>query len=204
MRHKVYYTVDEITNNLYTEGLELMYLDGTNYRGLYHKYTTGEIYTRANWHPTLSKKLIPYEQIDDSMTFYKQEKKNIKTKYKSIESYNPVITLEDINKGFIRRYFVQNVTDLNITEVSPELFLQYQQNLLDNNLYKALELPWIISGILQSETTNGVIVNGVYDKNKKTVEINNIEMPGLNSKLANLTEFYTDTTYIVPENINPQ
>lgn len=204
MRHKVYYTVDEITNNLYTEGLELMYPDGTNYRGLYHKYTTGEIYTRANWHPTLSKKLIPYEQIDDSMTFYKQEKKNIKTKYKSIESYNPVITLEDINKGFIRRYFVQNVTDLNITEVSPELFLQYQQNLLDNNLYKALELPWIISGILQSETTNGVIVNGVYDKNKKTVEINNIEMPGLNSKLANLTEFYTDTTYIVPENINPQ
>ena len=204
MRHKVYYTVDEITNNLYTEGLELMYPDGTNYRGLYHKYTTGEIYTRANWHPTLSKKLIPYEQIDDSMTFYKQEKKNIKTKYKSIESYNPVITLEDINKGFIRRYFVQNVTDLNITEVSPEMFLQYQQNLLDNNLYKALELPWIISGILQSETTNGVIVNGVYDKNKKTVEINNIEMPGLNSKLANLTEFYTDTTYIVPENINPQ
>lgn len=204
MRHKVYYTVDEITNNLYTEGLELMYPDGTNYRGLYHKYTTGEIYTRANWHPTLSKKLIPYEQIDDSMTFYKQEKKNIKTKYKSIESYNPVITLEDINKGFIQRYFVQNVTDLNITEVSPELFLQYQQNLLDNNLYKALELPWIISGILQSETTNGVIVNGVYDKNKKTVEINNIEMPGLNSKLANLTEFYTDTTYIVPENINPQ
>ena len=204
MRHKVYYTIDEITNNLYTEGLELMYPDGTNYRGLYHKYTTGEIYTRANWHPTLSKKLIPYEQIDDSTTFYKQEKKNIKTKYKSIESYNPVITLEDINKGFIRRYFVQNVTDLNITEVSPELFLQYQQNLLDNNLYKALELPWIISGILQSETTNGVIVNGVYDKNKKTVEINNIEMPGLNSKLANLTEFYTDTTYIVPENINPQ
>lgn len=204
MRHKVYYTVDEITNNLYTEGLELMYPDGTNYRGLYHKYTTGEIYTRANWHPTLSKKLIPYEQIDDSMTFYKQEKKNIKTKYKSIESYNPVITLEDINKGFIRRYFVQNVTDLNITEVSPELFLQYQQNLLDNNLYKALELPWIISGILQSETTNGVIVNGVYDKNKKTVEINNIEMPGLNSKLVNLTEFYTDTTYIVPENINPK
>ena len=204
MRHKVYYTVDEITNNLYTEGLELMYPDGTNYRGLYHKYTTGEIYTRANWHPTLSKKLIPYEQIDDSMTFYKQEKKNIKTKYKSIESYNPVITLEDINKGFIQRYFVQNVTDLNITEVSPELFLQYQQNLLDNNLYKALELTWIISGILQSETTNGVIVNGVYDKNKKTVEINNIEMPGLNSKLANLTEFYTDTTYIVPENINPQ
>ena len=85
-----------------------------------------------------------------------------------------------------------------------QLFLQYQQNLLDNNLYKALELPWIISGILQSETTNGVIVNGVYDKNKKTVEINNIQMPGLNSKLANLTEFYTDTTYIVPENINPQ
>jgi hypothetical protein len=49
MRLKLYYTTDEITNNLYTSGMQYMLQDNTEYRGLYHTYLTGEVYTGATW-----------------------------------------------------------------------------------------------------------------------------------------------------------
>ena len=58
MRLKLYYTTDEITNNLYTSGMQYMLQDNTEYRGLYHTYLTGEVYTGATWDSKTSKKLI--------------------------------------------------------------------------------------------------------------------------------------------------
>ena len=57
-REKTYYSADEVLNNLYASDKQLMYTDGTMYIGLYHKYSTGEIYTEAKWNSNKSKKLI--------------------------------------------------------------------------------------------------------------------------------------------------
>jgi hypothetical protein len=204
MRNKVYYTIDEIINNLYTPGGEWMYENGTEYIGEYHRYTSGEVYTRKNWNPTLSKKLVKLKDLNISSNFYRKEKENIQTTFKSIIPYNPIVSKTDIDNGFITRYFIQNVTNSIITEISPEQFKEYKQNLLDNNVYTTIELTWIIVGNLTTQNVNGAVITGIAETNKKTVSFYNKQMPGLNSKLANLTEFYTDTTYIVPENINPQ
>ena len=40
MRQKTYYTADETFYNLYTTGQEWMTEDLTEYKGLYHSYTT--------------------------------------------------------------------------------------------------------------------------------------------------------------------
>lgn len=203
MRQKVYYTIDEIIPNLYTYGGEVMYPDGTEYRGEYHQYVTGEIYTRKEWHPSLSKELIPYKNLDLSANFYRTQTENIKTKYKSITTYYPEVTIENINSGYITRYFVQNVTNLIITEIDNKQYKDYQKRLIDNNVYKALSLPWIITGNLKTETINGAVVTGISETNRLTVLRYNKTMPGLISKLSNFIEFYADNTFIIPENINP-
>ena len=48
-RLKLYYPVDEITNDLYTYGSELMTEDNVEYIGAFHRYITGEVYTKSKW-----------------------------------------------------------------------------------------------------------------------------------------------------------
>ena len=44
-RKRVYYTKAQITDGLLTRGNEWMFIDGTEYIGQYHSYTTGEIFS---------------------------------------------------------------------------------------------------------------------------------------------------------------
>ena len=60
MRLKLYYTADEITSNLYTSGSQFMTEDNVEYRGTYHSYITGEVYTGSTWNAKTSKKLITF------------------------------------------------------------------------------------------------------------------------------------------------
>ena len=73
-RFKIRYTKDEITNNLYTTGNEYMTVDNIEYIGLYHIYSTGEIFTLSSWNPSKSKKLIPYKELSESEKSYSQLK----------------------------------------------------------------------------------------------------------------------------------
>ena len=113
------------------------------------------------------------------------------------------MSIENINSGYITRYFVQNVTNLIITEIDDKQYQDYQKDFIDNNVYIALSLPWIITGNLKTETINGAVVTGIHETNKLTVLRYNKTMPGLISKLSNFIEFYADNTFIIPENINP-
>ena len=84
MRQKQIYKESEITTDLYTWGEEWQTEDGVEYKGLYHKYTTGEIYTQPVWNELSSKKLVKY-QIPDIpiIALYKTLHKNkIQTNYK--------------------------------------------------------------------------------------------------------------------------
>ena len=75
MRDKLYYPDNEITKNLYTFGNEFM-LSNIEYKGFYHKYSTGEIYTLKEWNPLLSNKLLPFEDTSGLKFRYKQLKPN--------------------------------------------------------------------------------------------------------------------------------
>ena len=44
-RNRIYYTKAQINNGLLTEGEEWMFIDGTEYIGQYHTYTTGEVFS---------------------------------------------------------------------------------------------------------------------------------------------------------------
>ena len=70
-RKKIYYPDSQIEKNLFTEGKEWMYLkDWKEYRGFYHKYTNGEVFTEREWDPNRSEVLVPYKQKSDSYFRY--------------------------------------------------------------------------------------------------------------------------------------
>tara|TARA_R110001592_G_scaffold215938_1_gene469381 strand:- start:23 stop:349 length:327 start_codon:yes stop_codon:yes gene_type:complete len=108
MRDKLYYPDNEITKNLYTFGNEFM-LSNIEYKGFYHKYSTGEIYTLKEWNPLLSNKLLPFEDTSGLKFRYKQLKPNFKTKKfqsktqenKNNIDLNDIIIPPDINNSAI-------------------------------------------------------------------------------------------------------
>jgi hypothetical protein len=65
-RFKTYYPTSEITTDLYTAGKQWMTANNVEYIGVYHKYLTGEVYTRAKWQPGISVILMPY--IDNTIS----------------------------------------------------------------------------------------------------------------------------------------
>lgn len=61
-RMKIYYPDMQIDKGLHTKGKEWMTADDqVEYVGFYHKYTTGEVYTRKDWDPVYSRKLKRYK-----------------------------------------------------------------------------------------------------------------------------------------------
>ena len=103
---------DEIITNLYTSGGEFETTDGKEYRGMYHRYLTNEIYTEANWDPRISKKLKPLIRKVNKDTPYADLKRNLKT---SFLQPNPIvvnITQSDRKIGYITRYFLKKLNEL--------------------------------------------------------------------------------------------
>ena len=156
MRDKIYYTVDEITNNLFTPGFEWMLIDNTEYIGLYHTYTTGEVYTKAKFDRNTSKKLIPYRISEPSNEKYRELKPDIKTAYDTIKPHRASITEKDKKAGFIIRYFIQKVNSLNIQEINKDQYNAYQDKKLDPNIcYYSIKMDnnWIIRTIIYRPNT---------------------------------------------------
>lgn len=200
-RQKLQYSPKEITTDLYTFGLEWMTDKFKEYKGLYHKYTTGEVYTEPIWNPAKSIKLIPYTDVTTTTYKYKQLKPNLKTKYKSIYPHQVTIDIADIKKTWITRYFVQRQTDYAIIEINLDQINDLNSNLIDPNLYKSVKINWFISGPLQDSGTV-IKTRGVLTKNKLAVNAAEKTMPGIRNRLNNFSELYNDTDFKVPNDIN--
>jgi len=202
-RKKLYYTADEITTGLYTPGNEFTLQDGTPYIGQYHRYETGEIYTGATWQPKTSKLLTP-TQISQplSVRIYRKLNSDLRTNY-IIPKYVPVVvTSENIQQTYVKRFIMFKHTDKTITEVDLSQYEQWQQQNIDQALYDAYAVNWYISGPLYTETVNGITRVGVVDRNINTIR----QLKNTNTIVAayfsNPVQFYTDTTVNVPKNIN--
>jgi len=200
MRIKSKYSLSEITNNLYTFGSEWMLQDYTEYIGLYHTYTTGEVYTEPKWDRKTSKKLIKFVQINNNTFVYNILKPNIKTEYNSIQPDYPVIGTKERKSGTITRYFIKRVNSNNIIEIDEKQFKDFNSKKIDPNVNIVTNLQWAISGNIEDEFHGNIFIPGVITKNQKAIAKSTI--PGISAKLTNLLEFYADTEFIVPPDIN--
>jgi hypothetical protein len=201
-RQKLFYTKNQITENLYTSGSEYQLIDGTMYMGLYHTYTTGEVYTEASWNPSKSKKLEPFVIVSEQVNIYKKNNPDIKTKFDSPEKYFPEITATDIQQKFIKRYFLYKINDRQVTEISLSQYNKWYSQKLDNNIYVTFELNWYITGAAENIVSGNVTTLGVIQKNQTTINLINRRYPGFRDTVNNPLELYVDTTIIVPPAIN--
>ena len=202
MRQKEYYSEDEIVKNQYTTGKEYMTKGRVEYIGLYHKYITGEVYTLGDWNSKKSISLIPYEEESEDIKIYKSNKPKIKTRYSTPAIFYPSPTVDDINKKSITRHILKNVSTNQLIEINSSTVKDYQKKKIDNNLYQLETIEWKIAGVLNTVTVNGISKIGVVEQNIETIRNKSKTMPELLQYFKSYSEFYTDTTYEVPENIN--
>jgi len=200
MRLKLYYTTDEITNNLYTIGSEFATIGNVEYIGLYHKYSTGEIYTQKIWNSRTSKKLIKLQSDKTKDVTYQ------KLRPQPVTFDQPTSSIISIKRpqsvDIISRYFIKKANEEYIIEID---IIQYQKWLskkIDPIMYNAISIQWKISGKINDEMHNGVLIKGVRSSNQLQINNANTTLQGISKYLTNPLQFYTDSDFTVPKDIN--
>ena len=111
-----------------------------------------------------------------------------------IEDFNPAITPDDVDKGFIIRYFCKQVNQKlgEIVEIDQNTF----SKLSTNNMYKTIQMTWRISGILDdipgppNINMPTRLYTGVITANKLSVQAAEKELPGMVNKVINFQQYY--------------
>lgn len=201
MRIKSYYSANEIVNNLYTTGQELMTTDNVEYVGLYHKYTTGEIYSQPTWNKNKSVKLIKYKEQSESVIEYNKIS-DIEINYKSFNTYNVVITKENINNGYIDRFIIKRSNDNIFYEVNSDTYDAYTSEDIDPVLYSAVKLKWYITGNINDTQQGNITIPGVQSNNYKELQTAEITVPGISLYFTDLLQYYVDNDNVTPKDIN--
>lgn len=197
MRQKLRYTPAQIETALYTTGKEWQLADGTEYVGLYHRYTTGEVFTEAAWNPQKSKPLHKYEEIAEAVKQYKQLN-DVSVQFDSIVTYRPQITTQTE----ITRYFIGKLNEYNIKEIDETQYARFGSGQVDNIIYATVSVNWKVAGEVRTTTTNGVTSAGVFDHNLAEIRRAKTILPDIDRYLTDPLELLTDQTYLVPRDIN--
>ena len=203
-RDRIYYTKAQINNGLVTEGKEWMFIDGTEYIGQYHTYTTNEVFSEVNFVDGKSRKLIPYVDIKaigventDGMDFaknflYDSIKQIDIEKQKKPNLDKEPITDKDIKNGFVQRYFGYRY-DSQCLELNKEKYNQIgTKDGLSNVLWTKVKLKWKIVGPVYDikDERGNITESGVLDTNKRTVALYSEKYPSLKLKLLDYLEYY--------------
>jgi hypothetical protein len=201
MRLKLYYTADEITSNLYTSGSQFMTEDNVEYRGTYHSYITGEVYTGSTWNAKTAKKLITFRDLSSKNAEYQQ----LKPTSLVFDKPNPTIvsiTQQQINNKMVNRYFLKKVNETSIIEVDQEQYQKWINKQIDSVVYLGISIPWTIAGEIEDTNINGTMIKGVRTRNNLQIQYANSKLPGISDYLNNPLQYYLDTTFVVPQDIN--
>lgn len=198
-RLRSYYPESSIEKGLFTNGGELMTDDLQEYKGYYHKYTNGEIFSLYEYNEKLSISLIPYDPliINQRQTndYYNREDIFDPKRYNTPLAKINTPTLEDFkNTGMWYRYFVRKVNDINwgIKEIDLDQFEGIQTmntNDIDSYLFKTVKIPWKLTGELYDKNTNNILIGGVFNTNSRTINKYNENFQGLSSYLTNPLEY---------------
>jgi hypothetical protein len=201
-RRRAYYTKGQITKGLITDGGQYMLVDRTEYIGQYHVYTTGEVFTQASFVDGVSKKLIPYVDLQDvselGVDFERNfEYDNIKrvtineSSTPNPKSVQP--TDKDMIYGYMVRLFAQKVNDEDVLiEINQDDIKKADTpEGLDTNLYKIFSLRWKVSGPMNDvlDSQGNIKESGIIDTNIRTIALKSETYPALKDYLTDYTEF---------------
>lgn len=206
-RFKIYYTAEEITSNLYTIGKELMTTSNIEYTGLYHAYTTGEIYSQPTYDPKTSIKLVAYKDNFDVQTksknTYSNLKSNLSLKFVEPRSSSSRISKQNIQTGFITRYIIQQINNVdNIMEIDEQQYNLYTSKKIDTNRYFVEVVKWRITGSVDDITENTIRILGVVSFNQKQIQYLGTKMPNIQKILTNPLQHYVNDTFKLVTDIN--
>ena len=154
------------------------------------------------WDSVLSRVLVPYQDTTSAKFRYRQLKQKVRTKYDQVEPYFLNIPSSAYKTGYVDRYFIKKINESEINEISKKTFEDFGSSKIDPNLYIVVQLKWYITGELNTTTVNGITNKTVADKNAEEIFKASKTMPDISLKLQNLTEFYMNSEYIVPNDIN--
>jgi len=201
-RIKAYYGVDETENGLYTFGGEYMTADQQPYIGPYHRYTTTqEIFTESQWSIQQSRKLFAFvEQPKDIKTY--KTLKNIQIARTAPEPITPTITMQNLTSGFITRYFCGKRNAELVFDVDETQYQQWLSGGFDRNMWDVVPVQWKITGPLESETRNGVLMLGVIGHNARQLQAAATIIPAIQKYANTLTQYHTDADFVIPIDIN--
>jgi hypothetical protein len=178
----------DFTKNVqYSNGLEFMFIDGTEYIGYYHEFKT-KLYSGQE-HDKNSIFLYPYTNDKNIITYY-QLKPIIE--YEEPNTFVPSPIEKDYEKGSIKRFFIKKRNDNKIIEINSEQFksLPIKSKGLMDEYYLGIELDWKITGPLYDIYENNILtIYGIYNTNERTVLLKEKEMKGLSKHFSSFVEF---------------
>ena len=73
---------------------------------------------------------------------------------------------------------------------------------IDSIIYEGVSVTWTIAGELEDTIINGTLIKGVRTKNNLQIQYANTKMPGISEYLNNPLQYYLDTTFVIPQDIN--
>ena len=110
------------------------------------------------------------------------------------QSYYPIPTDIDYNKKNITRYFAQQriIRKFKIIEINKETYedIYYQRGVYNYPMWKVTSLFWQISGPLEDEKPNGILIAGVTNTNRRILDIKEKTFQGIKQYLTDLKQFY--------------
>ena len=208
-RKRIYYTKAQISTGLYTTGSEWMYIDGEEYIGQYHTYSTTEVFSQSNFVKDISRKLVPFIEtmtiedslekfdgvpLDSSKNFLYDELKTVTFKKSATPNDTlPLPTDKDYKRGYMERAFASKVNDDIVIELSKDAYSEVgKDGGLDINLWEKFKVRWKISGPKNDiiDKKSGIrIESGIIDTNQRTVSILTEKYPSIIDILSNFEEY---------------
>ena len=183
-RLKVYYPDGQIQKGLYTKGGEWMFVDGTEYIGDYHTYSTGEVFTKSSYVKNVSEKLIKYVDLSSFENIEKFKYDNLVPKTPE-EFYSPIYrkvnpSENDYISGFFFRYFVKKYHSDYISEVALSDY-----NTVQVEHFAKAKIPWKLVGTLNDSQ----IGPGVADTNRRIISGVNTIVGGIVNYVNDFSEY---------------
>lgn len=105
-----------------------------------------------------------------------------------IRAHYPKPTQNDYEVGYIRRYFIQKINDINASIY--EISSVESKRLSQHKNYTIVSIKWRISGPIERTFKNSVVDRGVRESNRIAISLVNDTMPNLKNYLPNLLQFH--------------
>ena len=167
---------------VYTKGGEFYNGDGSEYVGLLWS-TEEKTYSGKSPEDKNSRRVYRkpppsanpnYNQLNTPAYFYEKLKENYSRKVPSIRTTLPQLTIKDINKGVMKRYFVKLSNTNEIIEISKK-----QHKALKSasepmkSFIKLHELVWKISGPMNDilGAAGIILAPGIISTNERTINL---------------------------------